>query len=138
MAQLPKAIQLEPITSKPWLALIALLTSLINTGLTYRMMLRPGSPLDLFFGATPWLINLMTYVAPIFIAILGFALFYMGLQNMLSDKGRDIFEIYNETLALNMDFTPPELRAYSLDKPNNNATLAQAQQNLKQALTAYF
>ena len=117
-----KAIQLEPITSKPWLALIALLTSLINTGLTYRMMLRPGSPLDLFFGATPWLINLMTYVAPIFIAILGFALFYMGLQNMLSDKGRDIFEIYNETLALNMDFTPPELRAYSLDKPNNNAT----------------
>ena len=117
-----KAIQLEPITSKPWLAVIASLTSLINTGLTYRMMLRPGSPLDLFFGATPWLINLMTYVAPIFIAILGFALFYMGLQNMLSDKGRDVFEIYNETLALDMDFTPPELRAHSLDKAYNNNT----------------
>lgn len=115
-----KAIKLEPISSKPWLAVTALVTSLINTGLTYRMMLRPGSPLDLFFGATPWLINLMTYVAPIFIAILGFALFYMGLQNMLSDKGRGVFEIYNETLALKMDYTLPEHSLPRMKDPYSN------------------
>lgn len=99
-----KANKLEHFTTQPTLAIAAALTSIVNTALMFRMMLRPGSPLDLFFGATPWVINIMTYVAPLCILVLGFALFYMGLQTMLNDRGRNMFEIYNETLALKADY----------------------------------
>lgn len=117
-----KANKLEHFTTKPTLAMAAALTSIVNTALMFRMMLRPGSPLDLFFGATPWVINIMTYVAPLCILVLGFALFYMGLQTMLNDRGRNMFEIYSETLALKADYSLsaslPELKP--VDGTNNN------------------
>lgn len=104
-----KSIKLEPLSTKPWLTLAAFLTSLINTMLMFRMMLRPGSPLDLFFGASPLVIKIMTYVAPICILILGFALFYMGLKTMLSDKGRNVISICKESLALKANYHTPKL-----------------------------
>ena len=122
-----KSNKLEPWYTKPYLSIGALVTSAINTLLMLRMMLRPGSPLDLFFGATPWIIKTMTIIAPICIFILGFALFYMGLKYMIDDKGHSMSAIINETLILEPDYTCPNnlntaFKGTPLDTGNFNTT----------------
>lgn len=99
-----KANTAEPFWTKPIISIAAFLTSAINTALLVRMLLRPGSPLTLFFGQAPWVISGMTILAPICIFILGFALFYMGLKSLISTRGRDYDTIYDEIFALEPAF----------------------------------
>lgn len=99
-----KANTVEPFWQKPMISFAAFATSAINTVLLVRMLLRPGSPLTLFFGQAPWVITGMTLLAPICIFVLGFALFYMGLKTLLSSRGRDYDRIYDETFALKPNY----------------------------------
>lgn len=118
--QFMKTIRLEPLNIRSWITFSAFLTSLANTLLLFRMMLRTGSPLDLFFGGSPVLVQMMTYLAPVCIFILGFALFYMGIQEMLNQKGRNMEQIYNETLALKANYSPKPIEPVPLNEPSSS------------------
>lgn len=99
-----KSLTLEPLSNNKLITLTAFLSSFLNTMLLARMMLRPGSPLNLFFGAFPVLVKIIAIIAPICIFLLGFALFYMGIKQMFSDRGHDHERIMSENFDLK--YTP--------------------------------
>lgn len=99
-----KSQTLEPFYKNPWIALAGVVTTLVNTFLLTNMLLRPGSPLQLFFGSAPMIIQIISYVAPICIFVLGCPLFYSGIYNLMGRQGRNLDDITKETLLIKDDF----------------------------------
>ncbi|MEE2770092.1 MAG: hypothetical protein VX835_03305 [Pseudomonadota bacterium] len=134
-----KSLTLEPLSQNKGIATVSFLASLVNTLLLARMLLRPGSPLNLFFGSTPMLISVISYVAPVCILLLGFALFYMGLKQMFADRGHGFKSIIEQNYHLSPDYTctkniAPEI--ISLFKPSlkDGATFISKQQPINNEL----
>lgn len=99
-----KSQTLEPFYKHPWIALAGVVTTLVNTFLLTNMLLRPGSPLQLFFGSAPMFINIIGYVAPVCIFVLGCPLFYGAIYNLMGRQGRNLEDITKETLLIKDDF----------------------------------
>lgn len=96
-----KSLTLEPLSQNKGIAFTALVSTTINTILLARMLMRPGSPMDLFLGTGfPILVKTIAILATVSIFLLGFALFYMGIKEMFAHRGHDFGTIIRDNYHL--------------------------------------
>ena len=96
-----KSLTLEPLSQNKGIAFTALVSTTINTILLARMLMRPGSPMDLFLGTGfPILVKTIAILATVSIFLLGFALFYMGIKEMFAHRGHDFGTIIRDNYYL--------------------------------------